>query len=186
MTPEHHDTNENDFAYPNRGDEEENGHQNKPGPGFFNPATNSNGFNNEITRYTEQDLGHQQDNGKAPFGKPEQHIVHANLPPELYNILGGNNPGIPPHVHIEQLLQHIQGGNPNQSPDHNLQNQFAGHQNGVNYPFVNDLSHQGIPVPPPRQPTGGDTISFHFIKRCNCVVVAACSYFTYLYSRDSY
>jgi len=116
--------------------------QQNPGPGFFNPDASKN-------QYPDYSLyehgGHQQ-----PIGKPQS--------PELYNVLGPNTQNLPPHIRLDQLLQHIQGQDPNQGHlihGQNVQLPFSNvHQNGVNYPYIEhhpSNDHLGLP----QRPTGG-------------------------------
>ncbi|XP_070500745.1 putative epidermal cell surface receptor isoform X1 [Chironomus tepperi] len=88
----------------------------QPGPGFFNPDTSKNQFP-EIS-------GHEH--SKIPVDK------------QLFNILGQNPQNLPPHIRIDQLLQHIQGqDHPNQGPLLHGQNINIPFQpiipNGINY-----------------------------------------------------
>lgn len=89
-----------------------NNYDQQPGPGFFNPDASKN-------QYPEH-------NTDIPIH--HQHPVDK----QLFNILGQNAPNIPPHIRIDQLLQHIQGQDQNQGPlSHGFQPiQIA---NGINY-----------------------------------------------------
>lgn len=84
--------------------------QQPPGPGFFNPDASKNQF---------------PDNPAHPIDK------------QLFNILGPNSQNLPPHIRIDQLLQHIHSQDPNAGPHLHGQNvnlPFNPHQpNGINY-----------------------------------------------------
>lgn len=84
-----------------------------PGPGFFNPDASKNQF-------PETTAG-----GQHPIDK------------QLFNILGPNSQNIPPHIRIDQLLQHIQSQDQNGGPNLHGQNvnlPFTPIQpNGINY-----------------------------------------------------
>jgi hypothetical protein len=88
-----------------------NNYDQQPGPGFFNPDASKT----QYPEHTDHPLHHQH-----PVDK------------QLFNILGQNAPNIPPHIRIDQLLQHIQGQDQNQGPHlHGFQPiQIA---NGINY-----------------------------------------------------
>lgn len=142
------------------------------GPGFFNPTLTKH-------QYTDYDHGiYNNENFHRPHNlpkpqKPNQYnpfvIQHGNGKHELINILGGN---LPPHLHIEHILQQIQGGNTGGS-DVNSQSQspYGSHQmqHGLNYPFgigqhpslniAND-PNQKIPVQP--QGKCHFTVLYHF------------------------
>lgn len=129
---------------------------NYPGPGFFNPSTSKNQF---------QDLNYQHP-GAQP-GQPQQRPggfnnngqppTDKNIPPnELYQILTGQGgaQGHQPFT-IDQILQHIQGidaqtgGGQPQRPTNPQQHPFLTehlNQNNNNYP----LQFGGIPqsLPP--------------------------------------
>lgn len=126
---------------------------NYPGPGFFNPSTSKNQF---------QDLNYQQPRPNVYGGGngPQVQVVDKNLPPnELYQILTGQ--AVPggangQQLTFEQILQHIQAidGQSVGQPGHPLPGQqqqqrptnqqshphlppfLTGHlnQNNVNYP----------------------------------------------------
>lgn len=123
-----------------------------PGPGFFNPQASKTQYNDGLNHF-------------GPIGHQPQHPLDKQLPPELYNVLGGNNHHLPPHVRIEELLKHIQGqdGNSNQGPIQihgpfqlnqqqlqQQQQQQLQQQNGVNYPY----GDQHIPENAISRPTG--------------------------------
>lgn len=86
----------------------------QPGPGFFNPDASKN-------QYPE--------NG----GPGQQHPIDK----QLFNILGPNSQNLPPHIRIDQLLQHIQSQDPNGGPlihGQNVNLPFTPIQpNGINY-----------------------------------------------------
>jgi hypothetical protein len=73
----------------------------QPGPGFFNPDASKDQFS-------------------------EHHVDK-----QLFNILGPNTQNLPPHIRIDQLLQHIQSQDPNGGQSFNLP--FQPNQNGINY-----------------------------------------------------
>lgn len=115
------------------------------GPGFFNPTLtkhqyidyDQNIFNNNENYHRLPSTPH---NNQPKPQKPNQYNPfigqqHGNGKHELINILGGN---LPPHLHIEHILQQIQNGNSGGS-DVNSQSQspFGSHQlqHGLNYPF---------------------------------------------------
>lgn len=81
-----------------------------PGPGFFNPDASKNQF---------------PDNSPHPIDK------------QLFNILGPNAQNLPPHIRIDQLLQHIHSQDPNNGPlihGQNVNLPFTPIQpNGINY-----------------------------------------------------
>ncbi len=85
-----------------------NNYDQHPGPGFFNPDASKTQF---------------------PEHPPPQQIP---VDKQLFNILGQNPQNLPPHIQIDQLLQHIQGQNQNQGP---LLHGFQPIQipNGINY-----------------------------------------------------
>lgn len=107
---------------------------NGPGPGFFNPSATKNQFPDYDQGLYHNGASHQQRPSHTAHGpggsgnhnnnnnKPNAFnpfvvqqpgsdgIEHDKLPPELFNILGGNAQNIPPHLRIEHLLQQIQGG----------------------------------------------------------------------------
>lgn len=86
----------------------------QPGPGFFNPDASKNQFPAE----------------NSPSG---QHPIDKTL----FNILGPNSANLPPHIRIDQLLQHIQSQDPNSGQHIHGQNvnlPFTPVQpNGINY-----------------------------------------------------
>lgn len=88
-----------------------NNYDQQPGPGFFNP-----------------------DASKGQYPEHPDHSLHHQHPvdKQLFNILGQNAQNIPPHIRIDQLLQHIQGQDQNQGP---LLHGFQPIQiaNGINY-----------------------------------------------------
>lgn len=143
-----------------------------PGPGFFNPSASK-------TQYGDFDpYGHNINahNGGKPFnpygstspGVNQQPISADKLPPELFNILGPNPQNLQPHVRIEQLLQHIQGGqdlvNGNGGGGGNLHlpSFVSQSNNGLNgYPFGQvgaDGEQPHINHPGLRPPTGSSLI----------------------------
>lgn len=148
-----------------------------PGPGFFNPSASKTQYN-DYDQYGGN--GHGGAGPPPPQSKPNspyhpsyngQDQIHTQdkLPPELFNILGPNTHNIQPHLRIEQLLQHIQGGggvDSNLGPalhGQNIHLPFGpGQQNGVNYQF-GDHHHPelGSNVAPQR-PTGGTIKTIFF------------------------
>lgn len=115
-----------------------------PGPGFFNPSASK-------TQYGDFDpYGHNINAQNGGEGKPfnpyhqsggnspinQQPIAADKLPPELFNILGPNPQNLQPHVRIEQLLQHIQGGQDGGNGGNLHLPSFVPQNNGINgYPF---------------------------------------------------
>lgn len=70
------------------------------GPGFFNPT-----------------LAKGQFDPYNPYSQNPNTIQDKPAQPDLYNIVGPNNPAnVPPHVRIEHLLQHLQGNDQNPGP----------------------------------------------------------------------
>lgn len=88
--------------------------QQSGGPGFFNPDASK-------SQFPENNASGQQ----HPIDK------------QLFNILGPNSQHLPPHIRIDQLLQHIQQQDPNGGPQLHGQNvnlPFTPVQpNGINY-----------------------------------------------------
>lgn len=185
--PTHHSdkfdfVNYDDEDIPGHSSHDPNGHQNAnnghgqsvgPGPGFFNPSASK-------TQYGDFDpYGHNinAQNGGGGGGKPfnpyqqnggnspvnQQPIASDKLPPELFNILGPNPQNLQPHVRIEQLLQHIQGGQDGGNGGNLHLPSFVPQNNGINgYPFgqvvgggaeQQNLNHPGL-----RPPTGSSLI----------------------------
>lgn len=106
------------------------------GPGFFNPGASKNQF----------DLNNHQ----VPIDK------------QLFNILGQNPQNLPPHVRIDQLLQHIQGQDQqNQGPLLHGQHLNIPFQhvvpNGIN---INQFGENGEHI---RRP---GYLNFHFAFFC--------------------
>lgn len=98
--------------------------QNSVGPGYFNPSASKSQF--DFNPYTQG---------------PLQHPLDKSFPPELFNILGGNNQNLPPHVRLEHLLQHIQGQDIQGPITHGQNYPIPPYQvqvNGVNYPYGGD------------------------------------------------
>lgn len=85
----------------------------QPGPGFFNPDASKNQFPENTA------------SGQHPIDK------------QLFNILGSNSQNLPPHIRLDQLLQHIHGQDPNGGPllhGQNVNLPFTPIQpNGINY-----------------------------------------------------
>lgn len=139
-----------------------------PGPGFFNPSASKNQF-------PDFGLYSNGGNNQKPytFGQDQIH-TQDKIPPELFNILGPNAQNIQPHLRIEQLLQHIQGGGGGSDPSgHNIHAPFGvPQQNGVNYQFGDATQQNNGELGVPQQrPAGGEhkhliivffTFFFHF------------------------
>jgi hypothetical protein len=96
----------------------------QPGPGFFNPDASKN-------QYPDLTGSDRQQPQPIPVDK------------NLFNILGQNPQNLPPHIRIDQLLQHIQG------QEHQNQNNPLLHgnlpfqpviPNGINYNQYGDNS----------------------------------------------
>ena len=91
--------------------------QQNSGPGFFNPGASKD-------HYPEY----------PNFNHPEQQHP---IDKQLFNILGPNSQNVPPHVRIDQLLQHIQSQDSNAGPSlhgANINLPFQpSQQNGINY-----------------------------------------------------
>lgn len=132
-----HNPNKYDFVnYDEEDIRDNNSHQEGPGPGFFNPSASKNQFNDF-----------------NPFSPNQQQNHDKQLPPELYNVLGPNNQNLPPHVRLEQLLQHIQSQDSNQGGIHsqNIHVPYPGQQNGI-YQFGGEHQPSGNGIsgrPPP-------------------------------------
>lgn len=109
--------------------------QQNGGPGFFNPGASKD-------QYPDY----------PNFNHPEpQHPIDK----QLFNILGPNTQNVPPHVRIDQLLQHIQQQDPNAGPNlhgSNINLPFQPIQpNGINYNQFGEGSagqNHGIPNRP--------------------------------------
>lgn len=107
VPPSTHDNNK--FNNVNYGDNTRLPHPppvHQPGPGFFNPDASKD-------QYSEHHVDKQ-----------------------LFNILGPNTQNLPPHIRIDQLLQHIQSQDQNGVPPTHGQNfnlPFQPNQNGINY-----------------------------------------------------
>lgn len=84
------------------------------GPGFFNPDASK-------TQYADL--------------TGSDHPLHHAVDKQLLNILGQNPQNIPPHIRIDQLLQHIQGQEQNQQNQGPHLHGFQPIQipNGINY-----------------------------------------------------
>ncbi|XP_037041376.1 putative epidermal cell surface receptor isoform X2 [Bradysia coprophila] len=140
--PEQNEDN-NKFDYQNYDEDITNHHHHtnanpqEPGPGFYNPSTTKNQYPDYDHSYGEQSV-HQKPNPTYHHYGPDS-INSDKLPPELFNILGANNPNVQPHIRIEQLLQHIQGPDPNQGPlihGQNIHLPFGGGQFGDQRPHT--------------------------------------------------
>lgn len=152
--PEQNEDN-NKFDYQNYDEDITNNHHHTnnnpqdPGPGFFNPSTTKNQYPDYDHSYGQQSVSHQPPN--SPYHQYGQDSIHADkLPTELFNILGPNTQNVQPHIRIEQLLQHIQGSDPNQGPllhGQNINLPFGGGQ------FVDQRPHPNSGIP--QRPTGG-------------------------------
>lgn len=135
-----------------------------PGPGFFNPSASK-------TQYADFDAyGHNLNDPNSGSGKPfnpyqqnggsppNQPIPSDKLPPELFNILGQNPQNLQPHHRIEQLLQHIQGGQDVGAGGNIHLPSFVPQTNGIHgYPFGHDGGaelQQNLNRPGLRPPTG--------------------------------
>lgn len=127
-----------------------NGHEINPGPGFFNPSITKHQYPDyEQNIYTNGEDYHTQhglptNNNQKPIKQPPFNpylIQHGNEQPEIINILAGNGQNQPPHISLEHILQHIQGGG-NTNPAINPQTHFGMQQPHNNYPFGH------LPSPP--------------------------------------
>lgn len=111
LPPSAHDNNKYNVNF---GEELRPQVQQPGGPGFFNPDASKNQF-------PENNVSGQQ----HPIDK------------QLFNILGPNSQHLPPHIRIDQLLQHIQQQDPNAGPhlhNQNINLPFTPIQpNGINY-----------------------------------------------------
>lgn len=141
------------------------------GPGFFNPTLTKHQYTDYDQGIYNNDNFHRQPlppNQQKPQ-KPNQYnpfvIQHGNGKHELINILGGN---LPPHLHLEHLLQQIQGGN-NGGTNVNGQSPYGTHQMQPGYPFgIGQHPSMQIPNDPnqknPVQPQG--TFNSFMVYRC--------------------
>lgn len=120
------------------------------GPGFFNPTLtkhqyidyDQNIFNNNENFHRLPSSPHNNQPKRQKPQKPQKPNQYSpfigqnvNGKHELINILGGN---LPPHLHIEHILQQIQNGNSGGSEGNGQsQSPFGSHQlqHGLNYPF---------------------------------------------------
>lgn len=160
--PDQNDDN-NKFDYQNYDEDIVNQHHHTntnpqdPGPGFFNPSTTKNQYPDYDHSYGEQGVNHQKPN----YHQYGQDSIHPDkLPPELFNILGPNTQNLQPHIRLEQLLQHIQGPDPNQGPllhGQNIHLPFGGGGQFIDQRPHSDSSGIGGQ----QRPTGGD-IQFIF------------------------
>lgn len=111
----------------------------QPGTGFFNPDASKNQF---------------PENPQHPIDK------------QLFNILGPNAQNLPPHIRIDQLLQHIQSQDPNGGPTVNGQNVNLPFQpNGINYNQFGEGADHHLNRPGFRR-THFNTLSTHFSFSC--------------------
>ncbi|KAJ6634088.1 putative epidermal cell surface receptor, partial [Pseudolycoriella hygida] len=140
----------NKFDYQNYDEDITNEHHHSvtnpqdPGPGFFNPSTTKNQFPDYDHSYGE----HHKPN--SPYHQYGQDSLHPDkLPPELFNILGPNTQNVQPHIRLEQLLQHIQGADPNQGPLLHGQNIHLPYGGGQ---FLDQRPHPDIGIV--QRPTG--------------------------------
>lgn len=109
------------------------------GPGFFNPQLTKHQYGDYDQGIFNNDNFQQRPKPQKPNQYNPYVIQHGDGKHELINILGGN---LPPHLHIEHILQQIQGGGNggvNSGSDINGQSQspYGMHQmqHGLNYPF---------------------------------------------------
>lgn len=96
--------------------------QQQPGPGFFNPDASKNQFPEAV-----------------PGTPGQQHPIDQ----QLFNILGPNSHNIPPHIRIDQLLQHIQQQDPTGGAVHGQNLPFT--PNGINYNQYGEGDHLNRP-----------------------------------------
>lgn len=162
IIPEQNEDN-NKFDYQNYDEDITNHHQHTnanaqdPGPGFFNPSTTKNQYPDYDHSYGEQGVVHQKPN--PTYHHYGQDSINSDkLPPELFNILGANNPNVQPHIRIEQLLQHIQGNDANQGPLLHGQNIHLPFGGGGQ--FVDQRPHGDSGVG--QRPTGGHLLFCFF------------------------
>lgn len=142
-------------------DHEDGGEHKKPnqhaggayGPGFFNPTLTKHQYPDYDQGIYNNENFHRLPPHQTQPPKPNQFnpnwVQHGGDAGkhELINILG-NNPNLPPHVSIEQILQHIQGTNDGSGVygGGHSQPPFAPNTpNGLNYPF--GIQHPGLSIP---------------------------------------
>lgn len=140
------------------------------GPGFFNPTLTKHQYPDYDQNIYNNENFHRLPPHQTQPPKPNQFNSYlmqhggdgaaGGSKHELINLLGGGQ-NLPPHVRIEQILQHIQGAN-------DANNEGGGHsqppfgfntQNGLNYPFgIQHPALGGLPNEPnqkvPIQPQG--------------------------------
>lgn len=175
--PEQNEDN-NKFDYQNYDEDITNHHQHTntnpqdPGPGFFNPSTTKNQYSDYDHSYGEQGVNHQKPN--PPYHQYGQDSIHPDkLPPELFNILGPNTQNVQPHIRLEQLLQHIQGSDPNQGPLLHGQNIHLPFGGGGGQ-FIDQQPHSNRPDIGigQQRPTGGHfQLLLYLFHCCSCLLV---------------
>lgn len=138
------------------------------GPGFFNPSASKGQFVDYNGAYGGNQQQTVQHKPKLPFNPFVQDQIHhqdkQHQSPELFNIIGPNTAGVPPHLAIEQILQSIQGADQNPGPllhGSKITIPFGqqGQQIGVNYPY-GDHHPQDLGSPGGQRPTSGGHIYF--------------------------
>ncbi|XP_037956053.1 putative epidermal cell surface receptor isoform X2 [Teleopsis dalmanni] len=129
----------------------------QPGPyGYFNPVGSNKDHYEDFNPYEQYEVN---PNG-IPQGKPPPpptsqsdlfNIIGAGAPINVNSVGGKGNPNIPPHVHIEHILQHLQA---NAHPQGPYIAQGPSNVSGANtqlptHPQYVPIVHSGLPPPPP-------------------------------------